>query len=195
MKILFVLLVLIFCSCIMLGCVTVQEETAVSDGVTVEDGQIEEGAAMPVEGGVVEETEVEEEPVPAEEGSAVTWGDECENDFECSFSDNEDCEYGFCVVQECTFASDCPENNHCFNGECYSEAELYAEFPECFLNMLYCDIPCNNCFKGERKCILTGYSSGEVSVDYRICVECANSDEDCSEGYRCVDSYCVHGPE
>ncbi|MBD3210711.1 hypothetical protein GF318_05000 [Candidatus Micrarchaeota archaeon] len=179
---------------LMLGCVTVEETENISENVSIEYGEEDEGT-----GPVENETEApdnETEAPPADEtpDEGVEWGDECESDFECSFSDNEDCEYGYCVVQDCKFASDCEEGQHCFHGECYTEAELYAEFPECTISTLYCDIPCDNCEKGQRKCILTGHSVNQTEVNYRVCVECT-MDSACKEGYRCVDHYCVPGPE
>lgn len=173
---------------------TAGEEATTTD---VADGAAEDGVtAAP-----------EEEPPPAQaenettgpaeqpEAEAAEWGTECSNDYDCAWDQNEACKRGYCVAQECVFSSSCqPDKDHCFNGKCYTEAELYAEFPECTVNMLYCDIECDGCKEGKRSCIMTGSSSGETTIEYRICVDCT-TDNNCIDGYRCVDHYCVPGPQ
>jgi len=205
------LLIFVFCSGILLGCVSSSEtnmdgdvvvETSSNDTQNTSDDtqKVDEDTApveeVPTDEGTIPEEEGEEDPEDGEAAPApgeVEWGTECEDDYDCEWSEDEECEYGFCVVQECIFSSSCPEGNHCFNGKCYSEPELYEEFPECTINMAYCEIDCPTCEAGKRDCIMTGHSEGDVSVDYRICVECL-MDSGCSEGNVCVDSYCVPGP-
>ncbi len=121
------------------------------------------------------------------------WGTECEDSYDCgSFNDRKDCVMGKCVDTQCIFRDDCKEKDHCFDGKCYLESELYAQFPECGVNV-GCNITCAGCESGKRRCIVTGWGSGNESKDYYICTEC-NRDYDCLEGYRCVQHYCVKGP-
>jgi hypothetical protein len=131
--------------------------------------------------------------VPAPTISNSEWGTECEDSYDCgSFGDLKDCLMGHCVDIECIFTSDCKDEDHCFNGKCYLESELYAEFPSCGVN-IGCNMTCSGCKSGKRRCMVTGWSDGNESMDYYICAEC-NSDYDCSEGYRCENKYCVKGP-
>lgn len=121
------------------------------------------------------------------------WGTECEDRYDCgSFSDRKDCVMGKCVDMECIFRDDCKEKDHCFNGKCYLESELYAEFPACGVNV-GCNITCAGCGSGIRRCLVTGWGSGNESKDYYICVDCSR-DYDCADGYKCVQNYCVKGP-
>jgi hypothetical protein len=131
---------------------------------------------------------------PGETAAAVQWGNECEDDFNCSFSDKENCEYGFCVKKECQFLSDCPAGtDFCLNGECVGESEIFASFPECSGPSRECPQACPNCVKGKRTCNMMSENLGEVDVDYALCVECS-FDDSCNEGYRCVKNMCVPGP-
>ncbi len=137
------------------------------------------------------ETTANESEVPTI--SNPDWGTECEYSSECgTFKEMKDCVKGHCVDIECKFKSDCKEKDHCFNGKCYLEDELYAEFTKCGVNE-ECDTTCVGCKSGKRSCIITGWSSGNESGDYYICAECT-SDYSCSQGYACVNSYCVKGP-
>lgn len=177
------------------GCVG--EAGPAETGEDVQAPAESDGAAPAEEATVpVEEVPAVDENAPAEEEIIETappdvWGTECENDFDCSdFGDA--CEYGYCVEQECVFSSSCEPGEHCFNGDCYTVSELYAEFPECSPSTA-CQDSCANCATGKRRCMITGHSEGNEQVDYYICVECS-MEPDCSEGYRCVDSVCVPGP-
>ncbi|MFH1685788.1 MAG: hypothetical protein ABH983_05800 [Candidatus Micrarchaeota archaeon] len=208
MRLLYSLLIFVFCSSILLGCVTSSETTMDGDVVVETSGDDTQNAEDDTQEIDEDSTPVEDVPVeeetPGEEDSGtgetapvsgeVKWGAECEDDYDCAWSKNEECEYGFCVTQECVFSSSCPEGNHCFNGNCYSETELYEEFPECTINLMHCEIDCPTCEAGQRDCIMTGHSDGNESAEYRICVECT-MDSGCSEGNICVDSYCVPGPD
>lgn len=138
--------------------------------------------------------EIEEETGEAEEtAETVQWGDECEDTSDCLYDELEACVYGRCVVQECLHLSDCPPGTgHCFDGECVSEEELYEKFEQCDPST-ECTQTCENCTKGNYKCITTGASADDVVVEYHICVECI-SEYNCKEGYRCVRYHCVPGP-
>lgn len=189
MRMINTIFLLVFCSLMLGGCIGEAEPENVSE---------EAEEAPPGEGALPEEeappAEPEEEAPPEEEPAEAQWGDECTDNYDCSWDDKEACEYGYCVVQECFFTSECSEDkDHCFVGNCYTEAELYAEFPECALDVA-CEETCDGCTSGKRNCITTGHSEGDVSVDYRICAECI-SDSRCIEGYVCVDAFCVPGPE
>jgi hypothetical protein len=124
----------------------------------------------------------------------LDWGTECEYRSECGeFGEMKDCVMGHCADIECIFRGDCKEKDHCFRGKCYLESELYEEFPECGVNV-GCNMSCSGSKSGHRRCMITGWSSGEEGKDYYICTEC-NSDYDCSDGYRCVQNYCIEGPD
>lgn len=121
------------------------------------------------------------------------WGNECEDAYDCEPYDSRTvCVMGKCEKADCIFRADCKEKDHCFNGKCYLESELYGEFPECGVNV-GCNITCAGCESGKRRCLVTGWGSGNESKDYYICVDC-NRDYDCAEGYKCVQNYCVKGP-
>jgi hypothetical protein len=196
------ILLLLIGSLLLAGCAAdagVEETEAAGDGAVpgfVEDTTEEDVTAAPEEeepppADVQDDTT---EPTPQPTAEATEWGTECSNDYDCAWDQNEACKRGYCVPQECVFSSSCqPEKDHCFNGKCYTEAELYAEFSKCAVNIFYCDIVCDGCKEGKRSCIMTGHSSGETTVEYRICVDCT-TDNNCIEGYRCVDHYCVPGP-
>ena len=126
--------------------------------------------------------------------SELEWNTECDDSYDCTpFDDRNACIKGNCVKLGCIFRADCKEKDHCFHGTCYTESELYEEFPQCGVNVA-CSDSCEGCKSGKRKCIMTGWSDGDDGKEYYVCAECGSSDYDCAEGYKCVQSYCVKGP-
>ncbi len=118
------------------------------------------------------------------------WGDECDGFGDCGSSrDMKDCVKGHCVDVECKFKEDCTNADHCFNGKCYLESQLYAEFSKCGPD-IGCQGKCENCKDGKRTCLVTGWSEEHKSMDYYLCVEC-QLDHDCNEGYSCEQHYCI----
>ena len=185
MKLFYTIGLLMLFSLMLSGCVSEAEPQDASEEIEEETGEAEETT----------EEETEDETGEAEETvEAVQWGNECEGLGDCAYDELEACVYGYCVVQECLYLSDCPPGTgHCFDGECISEEELYEKFEQCDPSTEECTQTCENCIKGDYKCIVTGASTDDVVVEYHICVECI-SEYSCEEGYRCVHYHCVPGP-
>lgn len=190
-----ILIYLLLVSLLFAGCLA--EEPSKVTVIDYPDEQLEDNTTTP------DTTETNESPAPSKpakspvsnsaEGIDVftsPWGSECEWSGDCgSFKDMTDCVKGHCVNIECKFKGDCPNADHCFNGKCYLESELYGEFSKCGVNV-QCEEKCDTCMDGTRTCMVTGWSEEHTSMDYYICVECS-SDYDCSEGYSCEQKYCI----